>query len=127
MLNYRLVSGTAQRLTDILTDMQEQPDIDKVVLCTPDGLTVNGPTSVKGQVSAVGGFLLSAANLSSNLIGHNNCQEITVEFEDSAFLVCQLFTAGNSKLILTVLFNQKQAYKRLLSQYIRNIQLALEI
>jgi len=122
----RLVSETTQRLTEILTNLQEQPEVEKVVLCTADGLTVNGQTANISQVSAVGGFMLSAANLSSGLLGHSNSKEVTVEFADDAFLVCQLFNAGKISLILTVLFNQKLAYKRLLTQKIRDIQRAME-
>jgi predicted regulator of Ras-like GTPase activity (Roadblock/LC7/MglB family) len=125
MITDRLISGTSQRLSGILTDLQGWPEVEKVVLCTTDGLTVTGQAMNMSHVSAVGGFMLSAANLSSNLLSQRNCQEITVEFTDDAFLVCRPFVAGNVQLILTVLFNQRLAYKRLLTRKVKEIQQTL--
>ena len=127
MITDQLVSGTARKLTSILADLQRRSDVEKVVLSTADGLTVNGQVPNVGHMSAVGGFLLSAANLSSNLLeDHSNCKEVTLEFADGAYLVCRLFVAGNSQLILTVLFNQKSVYTQLLTHKIREIQQTLE-
>lgn len=126
MISDVVVSDTARRLNKILSDLERQTVIDNVVLCTADGLPVDVHKKNLGNISAVSGFLLSAANLSSNLLGQGNCQEMTIEYTDDVFLVCQLFSAGNVQLILTILFNQRLPYKRLMKQKVREIQLALE-
>ena len=126
MITDGFVSGTAERLTAILTELQQQPEVKTVVLCTADGLTVNGQTTNMGHISAVGGFLLSAAHLSSSILGHKHCQEVTVQLADNALLVCWPFMAAKTELILTVLFEGKPSYKRLLAQIVREIQQALE-
>lgn len=120
------ISETTQHLTEILTALQTQPGIEQAMLCTTDGLIVNGLPAKTASFSAVSGFIISAAKLSSNLLGLNNCEEVTLEFADGDFLVCRLFGVGDLELILSIRFNQKIAYKRMLGQTIQAVQGELE-
>jgi predicted regulator of Ras-like GTPase activity (Roadblock/LC7/MglB family) len=126
MITEGFISETTQRLSAVLTQLQAHPEIQTAVLCTSDGLTVNGQVSNMSYIAATAGFLLSAAHQSSVLLGSKGCQEVTVHLADDTFLVCWPFIAGDTELILTVLFKQKLAYKRLLTQTIRAIQQAVE-
>jgi predicted regulator of Ras-like GTPase activity (Roadblock/LC7/MglB family) len=126
MITGEFVSDTTKRLSAILASLQKQPDIQTAVLCTADGLTVNGQAANMSHIAAVGGFLLSAAQQASTILGRKNCQEVTVHLADDAFLICWPFIAGETELILTVLFKQRSAYKRLLAQTVRAIQQAVE-
>lgn len=126
MIIENAISDTTLKLTNLLSKMHQQPHVETVVLSTADGLTVNGLASDLGHISAIGGFLLSAAHLSSNILGRKNCQEVFVHLNDDSFLVCWPFMAGESQLILTVLFNQRFDYRRLMVQKIKEIQLAME-
>ena len=120
------VSETAQRLSAVLAELQTDEAVETAVLCTSDGLPINGQAANISHIAAVAGFLLSAANQSGALLGRKGCQEVTVHLADETFLVCWPFTAGKTGLILIVLFKQKPAYKRLLTQTIRSVKQAVE-
>lgn len=126
MITDELVSDTARHLSAVLASLQRQPEVQTAVLCTADGLTVNTQATNMSHIAAVGGFLLSAAQQSSAILERKNCQEVIVHLADGACLICWPFTAGETQLILTVLFKQKSAYRRLLAQTVRAIQQAVK-
>ena len=121
-----IISETAQRLSAVLEELQGEAGVHTAVLCTADGLPVNGQAANMTHIAAVAGFLLSAAYQSSALLGRKGCQEVTVHLADDTLLICWPFIAGETDLILIVLFKQKLAYKRLLAQTIRAIQQTVE-
>ena len=126
MITDGFVSEAAQRLAAVLVKLQKESEVETAVLCTSDGLPVNGQATNISHMAAVAGFLLSAAQQSTALLGRRGCQEVTVNLADETFLVCWPFIAGKTDLILIVLFKQKSAYKRLLAQTIRSVQQAVE-
>jgi predicted regulator of Ras-like GTPase activity (Roadblock/LC7/MglB family) len=126
MLINEAVSNVAQALAHIIDSLQDLPEVETAVLSTVDGLAVNGSTPPASQIAAVASFMMSAANQSSVILGRQGSYEITIEMVNETTLVCWPFEAGDAQLILTVIFKQKMAYKRLLAQTIRTIQQAVE-
>jgi predicted regulator of Ras-like GTPase activity (Roadblock/LC7/MglB family) len=115
-------SNPMQLVTEILADLKRQSGVDRVALCTIDGLLVNGPAHNSSQISAVACFLVSAANLSSNMLNHTKCNLVTMEFVDDTLLVCQQFSAGSDHLILTAVLDHKMHYESMLAQKVSEIQ-----
>ena len=120
------VSPSAQHLWAILSDLQEHSFVQTVALCTADGIPVHEQVAKTTQIAAVAGFLLSSAKQSSNMLGHKNCHEVTIEFSNGSILVCHTFLAGETELILALILKQKSAYRRLLMQTIGAIKEAVE-
>ncbi len=121
-------SETARYLRRIIADLSQQPGVETAVLSTEDGLVLDlaDTTPVGNQLAAVAGFMLATTQLSSTMLGLQESQELLVQGKDGRFLVCRPFQIGQSRLILSIIFNQAITYKRLFNQSIRAIQQTLE-
>jgi predicted regulator of Ras-like GTPase activity (Roadblock/LC7/MglB family) len=126
MITQSVVSESTQNFLAIINDIQEHALVRTVVLCTSDGLPIHGQDTRINHIAAVAGFLLSSAKQSSGMLGSQECQEVTIEMSNNTILVCHPFMAGETELILTVLLEQKSAYKRLVTQTIGKIQEAVK-
>ncbi|MCA9934684.1 MAG: roadblock/LC7 domain-containing protein [Ardenticatenaceae bacterium] len=111
-----------------MADLNEFPGVQTAVLSTEDGLTMDTVESTPGcnQLAAVAGFMLTTAQLSSTMLGLQDSEELMLQGKDGRFLVCRPFQVGQTRLILSVIFNQTISYKRLFNQTIQAIQQTVE-
>lgn len=126
MITQSVISESTKDFLAIINDLQDQSIVQTAVLCTSDGLPINGQETRINHIAAVAGFLLSSAKQSSSMLGSLECQEVMIEMSNNTVLVCHPFMAGETELILTVLLEQRSAYKRLVLQAIGRIQEAVK-
>jgi len=121
-------SDLSRRLRQVVTDLVQYPGVQTAVLSTEDGLTVDvaESTPVCNQLAAVAGFMLATTQLSLTMLGLQESQELVVQGKDGRFLVSRPFQVGQSRLILSVIFNQTISYKRLFNHTIQAIQHTVE-
>lgn len=122
MLAAEKTSETAQRLSQIMATLRENPTVEGAVLSTEDGLAIDAATSLAMQMAAVAGFMSAATHQSLVMLGLKESYEVVIREKAGCFLVCRPFRAGDSQLILTVVFKKKATYRNLLRQTIRAIQ-----
>ncbi|HSH05960.1 MAG TPA: roadblock/LC7 domain-containing protein [Anaerolineae bacterium] len=120
------VSATAHRLERVLTDLAKDRSVDSVVLSTVDGLVIQAAPAEAGRLAAVAGFVTAAARQAAVLLSFSQVEQITIEMERDNWMVCQLFPVSGTQLILTVIFTESVAYKRLLGQVIRELKAEIE-
>jgi predicted regulator of Ras-like GTPase activity (Roadblock/LC7/MglB family) len=121
----REVSVTAQRLKSVLDDLNRQPAVQHSILATEDGLPV-GPFKNGNSLAAVAGFLAAAARQSGAMLSMTEIEEIVIVLAGGRLLICRRFPAGNTQLLLAVIFSEERTYRRLIDQTIRSIQQAVE-
>lgn len=119
-----LKSDKAHLISAALAELQEMPEVETAVLCTADGLAVNG--QVPEQIAAVASFLVVSAQQASAILGRKHgAEEINIRMGNNSTLICWPFTAGEVSLIIAVIFTQDIPYKRLLKQISQEIQHAV--
>jgi predicted regulator of Ras-like GTPase activity (Roadblock/LC7/MglB family) len=120
-----LISDKAYLISAALAELQKLPEVETAVLCTSDGLAIDGQTPE--QIAAVASFLVASVKQASAILGRRRkAQEVTIRLGNNSSLVCWPFTAGEATLIIAAIFNQGIAYKRLLKQTAQSIQEAVE-
>lgn len=121
-------SDLSRRLRQVIANLNHYPGVQTAVLSTEDGLTVDvaDSTPVGNQLAAVAGFMLATTQISLAMLGLQESQELVVQGKDGRFLVSRPFQVGQSRLILSVIFSQAIAYKRLFNQTIQTIQQTVE-
>lgn len=120
-----LKSDKAHLISAALAGLQNLPEIETAVLCTIDGLTIDGQAPEK--VAAVASFLVASVKQGSAILGRKRqAQEVTVRLDDNSMLVCWPFTAGETVLIISAIFKQGSPYKRLLNHTAQSIQQAIQ-
>ena len=124
MFRQQALSPTAQALSKLLAELKSHPEVELVALSTADGLVVDGESSP--QLSAAAGFVLAAAQHTFGMLGLEKCQEVVLCQTNHSQMVSKLFQVGTASLILTVIFNRSVSNKRLLSNYIKQIQTLME-
>lgn len=104
----------AKQLTDIIADLEKRPFIQTATLSTTDGLAIIQTDDKAERAAAVASLMTTAAQQAQHMLNLDVCDEIILSLQNNNFLVYHPFTAGGTHLILTILFNQQTAYKRLL-------------
>ncbi len=119
------ISDKAKLISAVLANLQREPNVESAVLCTEDGLAVNG--QAVEQTAAVASFLIASAQQASAILGRKkDTQEITIRMGNNSLLVCWPFVANDTSLIIASIFKKEVAYKRLLSRTADAIQQAIE-
>jgi predicted regulator of Ras-like GTPase activity (Roadblock/LC7/MglB family) len=120
------VPETAQALSKILADLQEDPQVLYAILSTADGIPVDMTLSKANQLSAVAGFLLASAQQACTMLGLTDAAEVVVASQQGPVLVARPFTVAQTRVILTVIFAHETAYRRLLNTAVRSVQAVME-
>ena len=124
MIYEDLESDKVRPISAALRSLIRLPEVDAAVLCTEDGLAVNG--QAPEQLAAVASFLVASAQQGSAILGRkSNVQEVAISMENGALFVSWSFIAGDISLIIAVIFNKEISYRRLLTQTARAIQQAI--
>lgn len=105
----------ANQLEKVISDLEKRPFIETVTLSTADGLAIIQTGNNAERAAAVASLMTTAAKQAQLMLNLDNCDEITLSLQNNNLLVYHPFTAGGTRLILTVLFNQQTTYKRLLA------------
>lgn len=126
MLKDGHVPETARALSKIVTDLQDEPQVLLVSLSTADGVPVDMSLHKANQLSAVSGFLLAAAQQACTMLGLAESAEVVIYGQQGQILVVRPFVVAQARLILTIIFAQETAYRRLLNTAVRSIQDVME-
>lgn len=126
MLNNGRVPETAQALSKIVTDLQAEPQVLLVSLSTADGVPVDLTDNTANQLSAVAGFLMAAVQQACTMLGLEEGAEVVVHGQHGQVLVARPFNVAQTRLILTVIFTQETAYRRLINTAVRSVQEVME-
>ena len=119
-------SETADRLAEILRDLQAQPEIEQVHLATDDGIPIEFAAYQDGKAGVVAGFILAAARQGFGMLALEPVSEITIREEFGRLFVSNAFSVGESWLVLTLVFHKDMPYKRLVNQTIADIVSTVE-
>jgi predicted regulator of Ras-like GTPase activity (Roadblock/LC7/MglB family) len=116
------------RLQQVIADLNQYPGVQTAVLSTEEGLVMDGAdlAPISNQLAAVAGFMLATTQLSLNMLGLQESQELVVQGKGGSFLVFRPFQVGQSRLILSAIFEPTIPYKRLFNQTIQVIQHTVE-
>ncbi len=111
-----------------MADLSQCPGVQTAVLSTEEGLAMDvaESTPVGNQLAAVAGFMLATTQLSLSMLGLQESQELVVQGTGGSFLVSRPFQVGQSRLILSAIFDPAVPYKRLFNQTIQAIQQTVE-
>ena len=112
----------AKQLVEIIDDLEKRPFIQTATLSTTDGLTIVQTDDKAERAAAVASLMATAAQQAQLILDLGTFDEIMLSLQNNNFLVYHPFTAGGTRLILTVLFNQQTTYKRLLTHTSNNIK-----
>lgn len=126
MLKNGHVPETARALSKIVTDLQDEPQVLLVSLATADGVPVDMTLHKANQLSAVSGFLLAAAQQACTMLGLAESAEVVIHGQQGQVLVARPFTVAQTRLILTVIFTEETAYRRILNTAVRAVQDVME-
>jgi len=126
MIFQQTTSDTAENLKQIIHQLQKRSEIEMAILSTEDGIPVQYIHEHDSKTAAVAGFILAATRQGFAMLNLNTSQEVVIRNSNGQLFVSRIFQAGESRLILTVLFGQEISYKRLLTQAINKITTAVE-
>jgi predicted regulator of Ras-like GTPase activity (Roadblock/LC7/MglB family) len=126
MLSNGPVPEIAQALSKIVTDLQDEPQVLLVSLSTADGVPVDMSLHKANQLSAVSGFLLAAAQQACMMLGLAEGAEVVIYGQQGQVLVARPFAVAQTRLILTVIFTEEIAYRRILNTAVRSVQDVME-
>ena len=116
----------ATQLAKIIGDLEKRPFIKTVTLSTTDGLAIIQTDNKAERAAAVASLMATAAKQAQLMLDLDTCDEIMLSLQNNNFLVYHPFTAGGTRLILTVLFNKQTTYKRLLTHTSNKIKQIME-
>ena len=119
-------SSTAEKLTEIILDLQHDPAIEMVILSTEDGIPINSINDKDNKAAAVAGFMLAAARQGFAMLNLAGSREIVIRNKHNQLFVSRIFSTGESKLILILLLNEDIPYKRLMNRVTRRIKTTVE-
>jgi predicted regulator of Ras-like GTPase activity (Roadblock/LC7/MglB family) len=109
----------------LLREMNKQGGFLAATLSDMQGLCIAAAADVNYDLdvqSAVAALIQKAARQLQSQLGMEQPDEITVRDMDGTRLVSRPFKANGQELLLSVLISDRQCYRRLTSQAIRNIQ-----
>lgn len=112
----------AKKLGKIIGDLEKRPFIETVTLSTTDGLAIVQTDNKAERAAAVASLMATAAKQAQLMLNLDRCDEIMLSLQNNNFLVYHPFTAGGTRLILTVLFKEQTTYKRLLAHTSNSIK-----
>lgn len=115
-----------RQLTKILTGLQRNPAVVTAVIVSDDGLAIAANHKKMHVISAATGDIFTTIRQANQMIGFADLDNVTIHLSDNKMMVCQPFKVRNIEIILTVIFNQEIAYKRLFTQTIQAIKQAVE-
>jgi predicted regulator of Ras-like GTPase activity (Roadblock/LC7/MglB family) len=109
----------------LLREMNKQGGFLAATLSDTQGLCIAAAADINYDLdvqSAVAALVQKAARQIQSQLGMEQPDEITVRDIDGTRLVSRPFKANGQELFLSVLISDRQCYRRLTSQAIRNIQ-----
>lgn len=118
--------ATAKRLAELIKALEKRPFVQTVILSTADGLPIIQTDEKAERAAAVASLMATAAQQARLMLNLDAYDEVILSLQNNAFLVYHPFTAGNTRLILTVLFSRQTAYKRLLINTSNDIKQMME-
>lgn len=126
ILRNRHISKTAKQLGELMEQLSAREDVVLAVLATDDGLAIERGEAAETQLAAVAGFMRTAAQQSFTMLGLSQTNEIVIRSANNELLICRSFQTSGANLILTIVFTQDIAYKRLVQQTMSAIRQAME-
>ena len=113
-------------IQEIIQNLGQTGRFSEIVLTDASGfpLAAYSQSGSPDAIAAVSATIQRSAGQAGSRIGLQTMQEITLFDETGQRLVCRRFTAGDHTLFLSLRLQQSLAYRRVVSQAIRQIQAA---